>query len=229
MVDDSRHRTKLFLETYIIAGNLTKDNDYPSGTTGNADSGTTIIMIDAERTEGDDYWLDYYIKFGSGLNQGCERKVTHFVAATDTMTFLAFNNAVSAGDSYVLNLTSTAVSYIVAYGLPNYPLTRVFVDKGVDLIFSIGEPIAEPLFNTDQVPFNYEEHVPITVFTVDKTGITGTELKNKAEVELKRLCETYPTGSQRSMERIGDKDLIIGKTIIYGTEWTLNYRRDTAT
>lgn len=122
---------------------------------------------------------------------------------------------------------TTLAKYIVVYGNPDYPITRVFKDKRVDLIFSIGEPTSKPLFDFDQTPYGYEEHVPITTFCIDKTGITGTKLKWKAEAELRRITENYPTGSQRGLERRGDRDERLGSTILYSTEFTLNYRRDT--
>lgn len=122
---------------------------------------------------------------------------------------------------------STLAKYIVAYGNPDYPITRVFKDKRIDVIFSLGEPDSEPMLNFDQTPYGYEEHVPITTFCIDKTGITGTKLKWKAEAELRRITETYPTGSQRALERRGDNDQRLGSTILYSTQFILNYRRDT--
>lgn len=149
MVQDARQRTKVYLETYLSASNLTKDND------------------------------------------------------------------------------STLAKYIIPFGNPDYPITRVFKDKRVDLIFSIGEPNSRPLMNFDQTPYGSEEHVPITTFCIDKVGITGTKLKWKAEAELRRITETYPSGSQRSFERRSDRDQRLGSTILYSTEFLLNYRRDT--
>lgn len=227
MVDDSRFRTKVYLETYLLNTNLTEDNDvYYSGAVGTADSGSTTTTVDAERTEADHYWNNYFIKFGSGPNAGMERLVSHFDAATDTLTHNAFPNAVAATDTYVLSLTTTQVSFIVAFTNPNYPLIRVFIEQGVDLVYCVGEPLSEALNDIDHYPYAYLEHVPILTFCIDKTGITGTELKWKAEAELRRVTEQYPLGSQRSLERMTDKDLTMGSTIIYSREFTLNYRRD---
>lgn len=227
MVLDARQNTKVYLETYILNSSLTMDNDYyVSGATGTADSGTTAITVDAERTEADHFWNNYYIKYGSGPNAGMERQVTHFDSGTDTLTHPTFPNAVSAGETYVLSLTSTQVTFIVCYGNPNYPLLRVFIDKDIDLVFSVGESTSEAINDFNFYPIGYEEHVPITAWCIDKTGITGVELEWKAEEQLRRVTEQYPLGSVRSLERLEDCDLNMEGTIIYGRKFMLNYRRD---
>jgi len=222
MVDDARQTNKVYLETYLLNTNLTEDNDvYYSGATGTADSGSTTTTVDAERTEADHYWNNYYIKYGSGPNSGMERLVTHFDSGTDTLTHAAFPNAVAATDTYVLSLTSTQVTFIVCYGNPDYPLVRVFIDKAVDLVFSIGTPDVEGL----PVGIGYLEKVPITIWTIDKTGITGTELRWKAEAELRRVCEAYLPGSLRSWERISDNEKNLGGTILYSVSGIMRYKR----
>jgi hypothetical protein len=130
-------------------------------------------------------------------------------------------------DTYLLaaNLTeddnSTQVKFIVAYADPDYPLVRVFFDKLVDLVFCVGTPdsIALP------VGIGYEENVPITIWCIDKTGITGTKLRWKAEAELRRIVETYPTGSLRNWQRLGDNEKNLGSTILYSVNYVLRYKR----
>lgn len=227
MVDDSRHNTKVYLETYLLNANLTEDNDvYYSGAAGTADSGSTTTTVDVERTEVDHYWNNYYIKYGSGPNSGMERLITHFDSGTDTLTHAAFPFAVAVGDTYVISISSTQVSFIVAYGNPDYPILKVFIEKAVDLVFSIGEPESEALLGGDKYPYGYKEHVPIHTFCINKTGITGTELKGKAEQELRRLTETYPLGSLRSLEKLRDNDKNLGSTILYSREHMMSYTRN---
>lgn len=122
---------------------------------------------------------------------------------------------------------TSKASYIVAFGMPDYSIIRIFKDKQIDLIFTVGEPNSTPLRNYDLSPYGYEEHVPIQIFCINKSGITGTKLKWKAEAELRRITEAYPTGSERSLERRGDRDERLGSTILYSTEFMLTYRRDT--
>lgn len=219
MPEDARHRTKVYLEQYLDNANLTDDT---TGTaSGTADSGTTTTTVDAERTEANDYWNGYYIKFTSGSNFGRERLITDFDAATDTITHNAFPNAVAVDDTYVLTSVSTAVSFIVAYADADYPLIRVFIDKDVDLVFCIGTPDSEAL----PVGVGYIENIPITVWCIDKTGLTGTKLRWKAEAELRRVAETYPSGSLRTLNRLSDNKQNLGSTILYSVNYIMRYTR----
>lgn len=224
MPEDARYRTKVYLELYLNNANLTDDST--GSKSGTADSGTETTTVDAERTEADDYWNGYYIKFTSGSNYGRERLISDFVQATHTITHDAFPEAVSIDDTYVLTASSSQVTFIVAYADPDYPLVRVFNDKDVDLVFCVGDPNSKVLLDSDHYPIGYDEAVPITTFCIDKTGITGTKLKWKAEAELRRVCETDPEGSLRNLERIGDHDKDLGSTILHSREFTMNYKRD---
>jgi len=136
-------------------------------------------------------------------------------------------------DTYLdnANLTkdddTTQISFIVAYADPNYPLLRVFNDKAIDLVFCVGNPESQAVLDSDHYPIGYEENVPITVWCIDKASITGTKLRWKAEAELRRICETYPLGSVRSLERLRDNDANLGSTILYSREFNMKYVRDT--
>jgi len=118
-------------------------------------------------------------------------------------------------------------SFIVAYGEPDYSMVRVFKTKGVDLVFSIGDPESTPMLKGDQTPYGYQEQVPISIFCIDKSNLTGTKVKWAAEAELRRITEAHIIDSLRSMNRRRDNDQNLGTTILYSTEFTLNYRRDT--
>lgn len=131
-------------------------------------------------------------------------------------------------DTYLIagNLTkddnSTPASYITCWHDPPYPIEKVLVTKGVDLVFSIATPESEGL----PVGVGYIEHVPITVFTIDKTGITGNKLRWKGESELRRLAETYPTGSlRRPWERMTPNEKSLGSTTLYSVKYVLPYKR----
>lgn len=65
---------------------------------GTADSGTTVTMVDAARTEADtDYWVGSLLVFTSGNIAGQARRITGFSPSTDTITFFpATTQAVSA-------------------------------------------------------------------------------------------------------------------------------------
>lgn len=79
---------------------------------GAADAGgSTTTMVDAARTEADNFWNNKHIRFTSGANMNQVRLITAFVAATDTMTFApAVTGAVGAGDTYdIIDVTDVAM------------------------------------------------------------------------------------------------------------------------
>jgi len=131
-------------------------------------------------------------------------------------------------DTYLIagNLTkddnSTPASYITCWHDPPYPISQVLQTKGVDCVFSIATPNSEGL----PVGVGYIEHVPITVFTIDKTGISGNKLRWKAEAELRRIAETYPTGSLRGpWERMENTEQNLGSITLYSVKYVLPYKR----
>jgi len=121
----------------------------------------------------------------------------------------------------------TQASWISAFGLPDYPLSRVFKDKAVDVIFSIGTASAKAERDFRQYPYAYEEMVPIEIFAVDKTGITGTKLRWKAEAELRRITEAYPLANIRWVTRVGDNEKKLGSQTLYSVKYELGYIRPT--
>ena len=142
---DARYRTKIYLETYLVPTNLTKDDDV------------------------------------------------------------------------------TLVEYVVMYANPPYPLIKEFKASSapVDLVYCVSTAETEAL----PLGVGYIENVPITIWCVDKPGITGTKLRWKAEVELRRVTETHPSGSLRSLSRVRDNEQNLGGIILYSITYILRYKR----
>ena len=70
-------------------------------TGGTADSGTTLTMVDAARTEADtDYWVGSIILFTSGTIAGQSRVITGFTPASDTITFTPATTQAVATNTY---------------------------------------------------------------------------------------------------------------------------------
>jgi hypothetical protein len=151
-VNDPRYRTKLFLDTYVTATNLKKDNG------------------------------------------------------------------------------STNAAYITCMGMADYPIQHVFLgSKNVDLVFSIDEPTSEPLVSHDQTPYGYREQVPITVFALDKSGITAVRLVWAAVQELRRIAAENPWGSLRTIKQMKPNPVGLSDvtTSMWSTQVLLTYTRDT--
>ncbi|UCE16288.1 MAG: hypothetical protein JSV12_01340 [Candidatus Bathyarchaeota archaeon] len=125
---------------------------------------------------------------------------------------------------------STEALHSVIYLNPDYDIIkeefRVFSNP-LDGLYAIGEPQREPMYDIDQTIYGYNEHVPIFIYTIDKVGVTGTKLKRRMEVELWRVCEAHRIGNQLipRLERRGDTHEQRGSTIVYSTEFVLNYAR----
>jgi len=132
-------------------------------------------------------------------------------------------------DSYLdnANLTKddgeTQVAFAVIFSQPNYPLQSEFraAASPVDLLYCVGTPESEGL----PVGVGYIEHVPITIWCIDKTGITGTKLRWKAETELRRVCKEHPEGSLRTLDRMSDNEENLGSTVLYSVTYILRYKR----
>ena len=142
-----------------------------------------------------------------------------------TRTYLA-TDILDANLTHDDDLTQAA--WISAFGLPDYPLSRVFKDKAVDVIFSVGTASAKSMRDFRQYPYAYEEIVPIEIFAVDKTGITGTKLRWKAEAELRRISEAYPLASVRWISRVSDNEKKLGSQTLFSVKYELGYIRPTA-
>jgi hypothetical protein len=89
---------------------------------------------------------------------------------------------------------TTPANYIIAFGKTDYAPEHVFFTKRVDLIFSVGAP------TVDQAG-DYED-LPITVYTVNKSGITAANLQWKIEAELRRIAAASPLGLYRSFLKV---------------------------
>ncbi len=149
-----------------------------------------------------------------------------YTAQKNTKTYL---------DAYLLpaNMTedngTDLASFITAYDLPDYPLSRVFIDKSVDIAFSIGQASSSVIMDSDHFPLGYRESVPINIYVLDKTGITGILLLEKVEAELRRIMETYPTalpGSLRRVSKTTPKSVLVGGTYFWVIEYAMDYVRD---
>jgi hypothetical protein len=120
----------------------------------------------------------------------------------------------------------TEANILFAFDWPDYPLIRVFIDKDVDGVVSIGQASSKVILDTDHYPIGYDESVPITLCTVDKQGITGIKLLGQIEAELRRIDEQYPLGSVRRITGTSPKTQRLGSYFLFSIEYSLGYRRD---
>jgi hypothetical protein len=119
----------------------------------------------------------------------------------------------------------TQAPIIKAFDLPDYPLSRVFIDKAIDVIFSIGQATSSALIDSDHYPLGYREHVPISVFAMDKTGITGIKVLEKAEAVMRAAFEANPIASLRRVSGMKPLTERIGGAYLWACEYSLDYER----
>ena len=120
---------------------------------------------------------------------------------------------------------ATPASVINCYSNANYPLRIVFDTKGVDGIYTVGTPESTPHVTSTGYIYAYTETVPIEIYTIDKTGITGTILRWRMENELRRIVETYPYGSYRTLQRMSENEKDMGGWKLYSVRYMLTYKR----
>jgi hypothetical protein len=117
-------------------------------------------------------------------------------------------------------------NFITAYSYPKYGLSRVFVDKAIDIVFSFSKPTSKALYQADRTIYGYEEEVPIIVSAIDK-DVAAEILLWQAETELRRICETQAFGSLRLMNTSRDKTTYQGALTLRSAEFIITYRKDT--
>lgn len=99
---------------------------------------------------------------------------------------------------------STNASTIISFDHPPYycPISQVFLTKNVDGIFSIGKEPVQALYTHDHYPYAFIESVPISCYTVNKAGLTATNLLEQMEQEIRHVATDHPLGSIRSIDVI---------------------------
>jgi len=91
------------LEIYISGKDLSSDGETP--TTHEADSGTVNTIVEADLTEGDDFWNGAILEWLTGANSGLFSSVKDFDSASDTLTLDEdLPTTVSASDDFKLFL-----------------------------------------------------------------------------------------------------------------------------
>ena len=141
-----------------------------------------------------------------------------------------FLEAYLENENITLDNGETQATVLVCYANPPYPLTRLFsVDgKNVDVMITVDTPESKPMLDVAKYTIGYIEHIPVTINCVDKTGITATNLRWKAETELRRIVEEHPFGSLRIWSVMKPQDVRLeGSMVIHRVTYVLMYMRDT--
>lgn len=121
------------------------------------------------------------------------------------------------------------LTVVTMYENPPYPLILEFLrgeDDDVDVILAIGKPESEPIIGHDHAAFGYNEKVSMTIQAINKTNVTGDKAITQCETEIRRICQTYPLGSLRTLKTIRPATTKPGTTL-FGAEYVMEYTRGT--
>lgn len=112
MIEEIARQYKRSLSRYVashVATNCFRhrvDYDTTYEVTGTADSGSTTTLVDDALTQNDDAWNGGFCTITSptSTNYGVTRKVSDFVASSDTVTLAAYNHAIDSTSKYKLTV-----------------------------------------------------------------------------------------------------------------------------
>lgn len=115
----------------IIKYSFVKTKNYRKVFT--ADSGSATTIISTELIEDDDYWTAGRAEVVAGVNVGQIRKVTDFVASTNTLTVEAFIAVIDSTSEIVL-IRSFEIEIIQAFDQFKLDMKNrgIFVDRIID-------------------------------------------------------------------------------------------------
>lgn len=222
-ITDPRNRGKTFIDSYLPAASVS----FTASSDGNV-GGTTIICNTL--TQADDYWNTAAIEITSGAADGEIKIVSDFTASSDTLTLsAAFSVQITSGTTFIIHRllkddNTTPATWICLWSKPPYHVTREFLTNGIDLVYAVGESVADVHLDAYHKAYAYTEHIPVTIYAANKTGVTGENLKNKAVQELKRIGETYPvTLNLRYLKT--SKEVESDAINLYAYEYELIYKR----
>ena len=120
---------------------------------------------------------------------------------------------------------TTNATYITCFDGADYPISRVFLTNAVDLVFSVGKEQATTKTTYNHYIYAFEESVPITLYAINKSGLTATNLIEQAEQEIRHIVTDYPLGSVRGISSIKHTPIDLGECTLYSTTVTIKYTR----
>ena len=74
-------------------------------------------------------------------------------------------------------------------------LRYLFFIEDFDVVVTVGDPAVQSQRDLQNVPEHYSEIHPVTVTTVDKTGVTATKMQRKMRVQVRAVIEAAAQGT----------------------------------
>lgn len=137
-------------------------------------------------------------------------------------TYLTANNM-------KLDNATTNAKILICFSNADLPLHQIFTTLAYDGVITIGKDQAEALYDFNHKPYAFVESVPISIYAVNKAGLTASNLIEQIEQEIRRITTTYPAvngSSIRKIETIRNPEPIdVGGEYLYSTTVTFSYKR----
>jgi len=117
---------------------------------------------------------------------------------------------------------STQASWECIFHDPPYPLSREFraASAPVQGLYVVGQPNSEL-----ELGVRYNEEMPMSIYTMDSTGVTGVALAWRMEAELRYVIEEKTHGSLWTLKSRRGEPIHLGSVVLYHIPTVVNYRR----
>ena len=115
-----------------------------------------------------------------------------------------------------------AAKFHVMYAVtPEVLVKDFFIKNRYDAVAALGRAEASGYRHIQNVPVLYRGGFPVTVYVIDKTGITGHLLRWQVYTEIRTILRVFSTYQRIGMER--DDDRLVAGKLLYSTTFTIQH------
>ena len=189
------------------------------------DSASRYFEIIALNPQYDGGSLDFYMPDLHELPYHTDTRPAPAVAPTDIR--YTIRTGLLAPAQYITNANitkddgATPASWVSMFSGEDLPLRKIFLTKGVDGVFTIGE--ADTL--SAELGIAFRGKYPIEAYAIDKTGITASLLTEKMMAEVRRVFKENPVGSMRGYDEEKSQQHVLGSTTVWTKKASIDYEK----
>lgn len=115
-----------------------------------------------------------------------------------------------------------AAKFHVMYAVtPEVLVKDFFIKNGYDVIAALGRAEASGYRHIQNVPILYKGDFPVTVYVIDKSGITAHLLRWQVYTEIRNILRVFSTYQHIGMET--DDDRIVAGKMLYSSTFTIRH------
>lgn len=117
----------------------------------------------------------------------------------------------------------TAADILTMYQGSPETLRYLFFIEDLDVVVTVGDPAVQSQRDIQDVPEHYSELHPVTVTTVDKTGVTATKMQRKMRVQMRATIEAAAQGTNYTVKIIRESSSNRRKGGVLEKVWETTY------